>query len=93
MGFGIGPNLSLICQLTSEDIKHQLIIKLLSQAPSLLELSESVGTAGVKSCCWPLVEISLRFIEDCSREEEKEEEKRKKNNNWNNKKKESVMTD
>ena len=24
--FGIGHNLSLICQLTSEDIKHQLII-------------------------------------------------------------------
>ena len=25
--FGIGHNLSLICQMTSEDIKHQLIIK------------------------------------------------------------------
>ena len=25
-GFGIGHNLSLICQLTSEDIKHQPII-------------------------------------------------------------------
>ena len=24
--FGIGHNLSLICQMTSEDIKHQLII-------------------------------------------------------------------
>ena len=24
--FGIGRNLSLICQMTSEDIKHQLII-------------------------------------------------------------------
>ena len=24
--FGIGHNLSLICQITSEDIKHQLII-------------------------------------------------------------------
>ena len=26
--FGIGHNLSLICQMTSEDIKHQLIINL-----------------------------------------------------------------
>ena len=26
--FGIGHNLSLICQMTSEDIKHQLIIKI-----------------------------------------------------------------
>ena len=25
--FGIGHNLSLICQMTSEDIKHQLIIR------------------------------------------------------------------
>ena len=25
--FGIGHNLSLICQMTSEDIKHQLIIE------------------------------------------------------------------
>ena len=25
--FGIGHNLSLICQMTSEDIKHQLITK------------------------------------------------------------------
>ena len=24
--FGIGHNLSLLCQMTSEDIKHQLII-------------------------------------------------------------------
>ena len=24
--FGIGHNLSLICQMTSEDIKHQLIL-------------------------------------------------------------------
>ena len=24
IGFGIGHNLSLICQMTSEDIKHQL---------------------------------------------------------------------
>ena len=24
--FGIGHNLSLICQMTSEDIKHQLIV-------------------------------------------------------------------
>ena len=27
--FGIGHNLSLICQMTSEDIKHQLIIIIL----------------------------------------------------------------
>ena len=26
--FGIGHNLSLICQMTSEDIKHQLIISI-----------------------------------------------------------------
>ena len=31
--FGIGHNLSLICQMTSEDIKHQLII--IITAPSL----------------------------------------------------------
>ena len=28
--FGIGHNLSLICQMTSEDIKHQLIIIIIS---------------------------------------------------------------
>ena len=28
--FGIGHNLSLICQMTSEDIKHQLIIIILA---------------------------------------------------------------
>ena len=30
--FGIGHNLSLICQMTSEDIKHQLIIIITSPA-------------------------------------------------------------
>ena len=32
-GFGIGHNLSLICQTTSEDIKHQLII-IMSKVPT-----------------------------------------------------------
>ena len=31
--FGIGHNLSLICQMTSEDIKHQLIIIIISLPP------------------------------------------------------------
>ena len=34
--FGIGHNLSLICQLTSEDIKHQLIIIMMNGYPILM---------------------------------------------------------
>ena len=30
--FGIGHSLSLICQMTSEDIKHQLIIIIIKRA-------------------------------------------------------------
>ena len=55
--FGTGHNLSLICQMTSEDIKHQLIILSPSPAslfphlhapfppfsPSLISLVVSVG--------------------------------------------------
>ena len=45
--FGIGHNLSLICQMTSEDIKHQLIIIITSIppppfSPSLISLMVSV---------------------------------------------------
>ena len=46
--FGIGHNLSLICQMTSEDIKHQLIIIILFGggippfSPSLISLMVSV---------------------------------------------------
>ena len=39
--FGIGHNLSLICQMTSEDIKHQLII-IIKSFPSLISLMVSV---------------------------------------------------
>ena len=39
--FGIGHNLSLICQMTSEDIKHQLII--ITAASIVQELCESRG--------------------------------------------------
>ena len=33
--FGIGHNLSLICQMTSEDIKHQLIIIIIGRKATL----------------------------------------------------------
>ena len=36
--FGIGHNLSLICQMTSEDIKHQLIIIILASLGVSLHL-------------------------------------------------------
>ena len=36
--FGIGHNLSLICQMTSEDIKHQLIIIIIIWTYSNTEL-------------------------------------------------------
>ena len=38
--FGIGHNLSLICQMTSEDIKHQLIITLVCR---LLKINSSAS--------------------------------------------------
>ena len=38
--FGIGHNLSLICQMTSEDIKHQLII-IISTMATLVSMSTS----------------------------------------------------
>ena len=39
--FGIGHNLSLICQLTSEDIKHHFII--ITKRTMVQELCESRG--------------------------------------------------
>ena len=41
--FGIGHNLSLICQMTSEDIKHQLIIIIIIPTYIVQELCESRG--------------------------------------------------
>ena len=35
--FGIGHNLSLICQMTSEDIKHQLIITAFTDSEHTLQ--------------------------------------------------------
>ena len=40
--FGIGHNLSLICQMTSEDIKHQLIIIKMCSSKVLLKLWEQM---------------------------------------------------
>ena len=41
--FGIGHNLSLICQLTSEDIKHHFIITAETGLLIVQELRESRG--------------------------------------------------
>ena len=41
--FGIGHNLSLICQMTSEDIKHQLIAIFSGRLPEGAELTEGSG--------------------------------------------------
>ena len=43
--FGIGHNLSLICQMTSEDIKHQLIIIILDVLDSLNKISVFVSVS------------------------------------------------
>ena len=43
--FGIGHNLSLICQMTSEDIKHQLIIILNNMQQQHSESAEEQRTA------------------------------------------------
>ena len=43
--FGIGHNLSLICQMTSEDIKHQLIISN-SDVKTLMELRDKKTGTG-----------------------------------------------
>ena len=40
--FGIGHNLSLICQMTSEDIKHQLIIIISTRTVSRFGLAVGV---------------------------------------------------
>ena len=43
--FGIGHNLSLICQMTSEDIKHKLIIIIIGLrglVPNMLLASEDI---------------------------------------------------
>ena len=40
---GIGHNLSLICQMTSEDIKHQLIIIIISGVLLSMEGSKLAG--------------------------------------------------
>ena len=40
--FGIGHNLSLICQMTSEDIKHQHIIIGLAQFRSCVRVEVDV---------------------------------------------------
>ena len=47
--FGIGHNLSLICQMTSEDIKHQLIIIIIAQG-----CCESVMDIFLRGCTWTL---------------------------------------
>ena len=43
--FGIGHNLSLICQMASEDIKHQLIIIIIPRLDLFL-FAPSAGTGG-----------------------------------------------
>ena len=47
--FGIGHNLSLICQMTSEDIKHQLIIISPSGCKFVLALSPLCFTLQIRS--------------------------------------------
>ena len=61
--FGIGHNLSLICQMTSEDIKHQLIIiiELRSSAnANTVAVAQITGERG-----WRMEKVSLRrFLAD-----------------------------
>ena len=45
--FGIGHNLSLICQMTSEDIKHQLIIRFLCLASEDIKQKQNERTVSV----------------------------------------------
>ena len=52
--FGIGHNLSLICQMTSEDIKHQLIIAGASRTSLWV-----VGTCKIKIDLGALYEICI----------------------------------
>ena len=56
--FSIGHNLSLICQMTSEDIKHQLIIIITRINPSLISLVVSVD---IKHHVYLLTRISKWF--------------------------------
>ena len=51
--FGIGHNLSLICQMTSEDIKHQLIIPLRSRVYFPLTVHNVLSPYG-PLCTFPL---------------------------------------
>ena len=57
--FGIGHNLSLICQMTSEDIKHQLIFSFLIGWVFMAQLSKVL-----KVVCWagsvPFPPVSLQ---------------------------------
>ena len=44
--FGIGHNLSLICQMTSEDIKHQLIIIIVTEMEKKKKKKRKKGGGG-----------------------------------------------
>ena len=66
--FGIGHNLSLICQMTSEDIKHQLIIINIGYNLSLISHTVSVdvkhherriGYNGAQELCDVTVEVAF----------------------------------
>ena len=60
-GFGIGHNLSLICQMTSEDIKHQLIIIIMLRV-IVQEVCESRGgRPGLSVLTSLLVSVDLKI--------------------------------
>ena len=67
--FGIGHNLSLICQMTSEDIKHQLIIIIILFVFALIILSVMIDWANKTNYLQVLfvfVLIILSVMVDCA---------------------------
>ena len=73
--FGIGHNLSLICQMTSEDIKHQLIIiifEIFRHRPIIIYTRLPAGGTYYPICTFPanserLIGISDAFSAFCLR--------------------------
>ena len=60
--FGIGHNLSLICQMTSEDIKHQLIIIIGETRPTPMSAESRRGcfSFGVQDLGWVRVMTGVK---------------------------------
>ena len=60
--FGIGHNLSLICQMTSEDIKQQLITSLIAIIHTRARTAANRDTPSTDACVVWLVMVSIAVV-------------------------------